>query len=91
MKRISAMGTMNYSLAVNSRIPLSRAASLDEPAYLLGKQIAAAGHATLTPIGLNLAYRTATGAADKSGLSIGFSPASGFRHHVRSLQLPTDV
>ena len=82
---------MNYSLAINSRVALSKSASLSQPAYSLGKQIAAGGHTALTPAGLNLAYQVAKGAADKSGLSIGFSPAAGLRQHVRDLQLPTDV
>ncbi|MYB40413.1 hypothetical protein F4X86_04075 [Candidatus Saccharibacteria bacterium] len=82
---------MNYSLAINSRVALSKSASLSRPAYSLGKQIAAAGHTALTPAGLSLAYQVARGAADKSGLSIGFSPAAGLRQHVNSLQLPTDV
>ena len=85
------MGTINYSLAINSRVPLSKAAGLSRPAYLLGKQIASAGHVALTPAGLNLAYRAAKGAADRSGLSIGFSPAAGLRQHVSGLQLPTDA
>ena len=85
------MGTMGYSLAINSRIPLPDSAGLRESAYLLGKQIAARGHTVVSPAGPGLAYRTAAGATDKAGLSIGFSPATSFRDHVKSLRLPTDV
>lgn len=82
---------IHYSLAVHSRVPLVDSASLSESAYLLGKEIAAKGQTLLSPVGLNLAHRVAAGASDKSGLSIGFSPASGRRDHVSNLQLPTDV
>ena len=91
LKKLSIIDMMNYSLAVNSRISLTDAASLKEPAYLLGKQIATKGHTLLSPVGLNLAYRAASGASDKAGLSIGFSPAANFRIHIKELQLPTDV
>ena len=82
---------LKYSLVVSSKIPLAGSAALGRPAYLLGQQIAAKGHVLLTPVQLSLAYRTAVGASDKAGLSIGFSPAANFREHVRELQLPDDV
>ncbi len=82
---------MNYSLAVHSRVALADSASLNQPAYLLGKEIASKGHILLSPVGLNLSHRAAAGASDKSGLSIGFSPAASLRSHVSDSQLPTDV
>ncbi len=82
---------MNYSLAVHSRVALADSASLNQPAYLLGKEIASKGHILLSPVDLNLAHRVAAGTSDKAGLSIGFSPAASLRSHVSDLQLPTDV
>ena len=82
---------MKYSLAVSSKIPLSDSADLNRAAYLIGKQIASAGHILISPIQLSLVYQAALGASDKAGLSIGFSPASNLREHSRYLQLPTDV
>ena len=88
---LSIIGMMRYSLAVNSRVSLANSASLSQPAYLLGKEVASKGHTLLSPIGLSLNHRVAAGVSDKAGLSIGFSPAASFRYHVTELQLPTDV
>ena len=82
---------MKYNLAVSSKIPLAGSAGLSRPAYLLGQRIAASGHKLISPVWPSLVYQVAAGVSDKAGLSIGFSPASSIRQHVRGLCLPDDV
>lgn len=55
----------------------------------LGAAIAKAGHTTLTGATVGLPHYAAIGASDVGGLSIGFSPASSHRQHVKSYRLPT--
>ena len=85
------MGKLQYSLAVSSKVPLRESVDLGQQAYVLGQKIATKGHVLLTPVGLNLAYQVAAGMSHKTGLSLGFSPASDLRYHVADFHLPTDV
>ncbi|TAK89540.1 hypothetical protein EPO04_00280 [Patescibacteria group bacterium] len=54
-----------------------------------GKRIAERGHITLTGSTTGLPDYAAGGAKQVGGVSIGFSPASSRRDHVKSYQLPT--
>jgi uncharacterized protein (TIGR00725 family) len=58
-------------------------------AYELGAAIARSGHTLTTGATIGLPQHAAQGAKDNGGLSIGFSPASTYREHVKSYRLPT--
>ena len=79
---------IRYSLAINSKVPLAEATHLEQPARLLGEQIAVQGHTLLTPVSLSLAYRVAQAVSQKAGLSIGFSQASSLRAHIVDCKFP---
>lgn len=57
-------------------------------AYALGAAIAKSGHTLTTGATVGLPQYAARGAKDNGGLSIGFSPASTIREHVKSYRLP---
>jgi hypothetical protein len=57
-------------------------------AYELGVAIANAGHILTTGATVGLPLYAAKGAVDAGGRSIGFSPASSLREHVRKYRLP---
>lgn len=57
-------------------------------AYALGAAIAKNGHTLTTGATVGLPQYAARGAKDNGGLSIGFSPASSIREHVKSYRLP---
>src|SRR5690242_1163782 len=57
-------------------------------AYALGAAIAKAGHTLTTGATTGLPEYAARGAKDHGGLSIGFSPATSYREHVKSYDLP---
>ena len=58
-------------------------------AFRLGKAIAKSGHTLLTGATVGLPHYAAIGAHAENGLSIGFSPASSHREHIKSYRLPT--
>ncbi|MCA9348865.1 hypothetical protein KC878_01835 [Candidatus Saccharibacteria bacterium] len=60
-------------------------------AYEIGKAIAEAGHIVTTGATVGLPYFGARGAYEAGGRSIGFSPASSLREHVRKYRLPVGV
>jgi len=57
-------------------------------AYALGAAIAKSGHTLTTGATNGLPQYAARGAKEHGGLSIGFSPASSYREHVKSYDLP---
>lgn len=58
-------------------------------AYELGAAIAKAGHTLTTGATSGLPQYAARGAKSQGGLSIGFSPASSYREHIKAYHLPT--
>lgn len=58
-------------------------------AYELGQAIAKSGHVLTTGATIGLPQWAARGCNAEGGLSIGFSPASTYREHVKSYKLPT--
>ncbi|MBI3624183.1 LOG family protein [Candidatus Saccharibacteria bacterium] len=56
----------------------------------LGAAIARRGHVLTTGATVGLPFYAARGAKKSGGLSIGFSPASGVREHLRKYRLPRD-
>jgi uncharacterized protein (TIGR00725 family) len=59
-----------------------------EDAEALGVAIAKAGHILTTGATVGLPFYAARGAKSAGGTSIGFSPASSLREHVRKYRLP---
>lgn len=57
----------------------------------LGKAIADTGHVLTTGATIGLPYYAAVGAKQAGGMSIGFSPASSLREHLRKYRLPHDA
>jgi uncharacterized protein (TIGR00725 family) len=65
--------------------------SVDEAcglAYEVGVQIAQKGHILTTGATVGVPMYSAKGAVDAGGVSIGFSPASSMRSHVKKYRLP---
>ncbi len=60
-------------------------------AQRVGKAIAKSGHVLTTGATVGLPYFAALGAKQAKGTSIGFSPATSLREHVRKYRLPYDV
>lgn len=58
-------------------------------AYEVGRAIARSGHVLTTGATIGLPQWAARGCSESGGLSIGFSPASTYREHVKSYRLPT--
>lgn len=58
-------------------------------AYDTGHAIGKSGHTLITGATVGLPHYAAKGAKAAGGLSIGFSPASSYREHVKSYRLPT--
>lgn len=58
-------------------------------AYEVGAAIARSGHVLTTGATIGLPQYAAAGCNENGGLSIGFSPASTYREHVKSYKLPT--
>ncbi len=54
----------------------------------LGAAIAKRGHVTTTGATVGLPFYAAKGAKEAGGMSIGYSPASGVRDHLRRYRLP---
>lgn len=59
-------------------------------AQALGAAIAREGHILTTGATIGLPYYAAKGAKEAGGTSIGFSPASSLREHLRKYRLPYD-
>lgn len=57
-------------------------------AQRLGAAIARAGHVVTTGATVGLPFFAAKGAKEAGGMSIGFSPASSVREHLRKYRLP---
>lgn len=83
-------GAMQYSICVSGAAagPTVRADS--NQAEALGAAIAKTGHVLTTGATVGLPYYAARGAKKAGGMSIGFSPASSLREHLRKYRLPYD-
>ncbi len=57
-------------------------------AVRIGAAIAKRGHVTTTGATVGLPYYAAKGASEAGGMSIGYSPASSIRDHLRKYRLP---
>lgn len=81
---------LQYSICVSGAAAGHTLESSGELAYELGKAIAEAGHVLTTGATIGLPYYSAIGAKRAGGVTIGFSPASSLREHIRKYRLPYD-
>lgn len=82
---------LRYSICVSGAAAGKTVMGARELAEALGKAIAKEGHILTTGATVGLPYFAAHGAKEMGGTSIGFSPASSLREHVRKYRLPHDV
>ena len=78
-----------YQICVSGAASGDTVEASHQLAFQLGKAIAKSGHTLLTGATIGLPHYAAVGAHSEGGLSIGFSPASSHREHVKSYRLPT--
>lgn len=78
-----------YQICVSGAAAGDTVEASHQLAFRLGKAIAEAGHTLLTGATVGLPHYAAVGAHGAGGLSIGFSPASSHREHVKAYRLPT--
>lgn len=78
-----------YQICVSGAAAGETVEASHQLAFRLGKAIALEGHTLLTGATIGLPHYAALGAHSEKGLSIGFSPASSHREHVKSYRLPT--
>lgn len=78
-----------YQICVSGAAAGDTVETSHQLAFRLGKAIAKEGHTLLTGATIGLPHYAAIGAHTEGGLSIGYSPASSHREHVKSYRLPT--
>lgn len=83
--------SIRYSICISGAAAGPTVTGARDEAVLLGKAIADEGHVLTTGATVGLPYFAALGAKQAQGMSIGFSPASSLREHVRKYRLPHDV
>jgi uncharacterized protein (TIGR00725 family) len=82
---------LRYSICVSGAAAGDTVVGAHDLAIELGKSIARAGHILTSGATVGLPYFAAYGAKQEGGTSIGFSPASSLREHLRKYRLPHDV
>lgn len=82
---------LRYSICVSGAAAGSTVDTARDKAQALGEAIAESGHIITTGATVGLPYYAAYGAKLRDGVSIGFSPASSLREHMRKYRLPHDV
>jgi uncharacterized protein (TIGR00725 family) len=82
---------LRYSICVSGAAAGETVETSHLKAQQLGEAIADNGHIVTTGATVGLPYYAAYGAKLKNGVSIGFSPASSLREHLRKYRLPYDV
>jgi uncharacterized protein (TIGR00725 family) len=83
--------TLRYSICVSGAAAGETVSESWKLAEELGEAIAKSGHILTTGATVGLPYYAAYGAKKAKGTSIGFSPASSLREHIRKYRLPHDV
>lgn len=79
---------MNYSICVSGAAAGDTVLGAHDLAERLGTAIAQAGHILTTGATVGLPLYAAKGARAAGGRSIGFSPASSLREHLKKYRLP---
>lgn len=82
---------IRYSICVSGAAGGKTVEAAKEMAEQLGKSIADAGHVITTGATVGLPYYAAAAATREGGMSIGFSPATSIREHLRKYRLPIDA
>jgi uncharacterized protein (TIGR00725 family) len=82
---------LRYSICVSGAAAGPTVIGAQDKAIVIGEEIAKSGHILTTGATVGLPYFAAYGAKKADGTSIGFSPASSLREHVRKYRLPHDV
>jgi uncharacterized protein (TIGR00725 family) len=79
---------LQYSICISGAAAGKTVLTSSDLAEQLGAAIGKAGHILTTGATVGLPYYAAIGAKKAGGVSIGFSPASSLREHVRKYHLP---
>ena len=79
---------LQYSICVSGAASGDTVESSKGLAQRLGAAIARRGHVTTTGATVGLPFYAAKAAKEAGGMSIGFSPASSVREHLRKYRLP---
>jgi uncharacterized protein (TIGR00725 family) len=82
---------LRYSICVSGAAAGKTVTDSHEKAQEIGTAIAREGHIITSGATVGLPYYAAYGAKQAGGVSIGFSPASSLREHIRKYRLPHDV
>jgi len=82
---------LRYSICVSGAAAGPTVTADHEVAQRIGAEIARSGHILTTGATVGLPYFAALGAKEAHGTSIGFSPASSLREHIRKYRLPYNV
>ncbi len=82
---------LRYAICVSGAAAGDTVVGAHDLAIQLGRAIAKEGHILTTGATVGLPYFAAYGAKEAGGTSIGFSPASSLREHLRKYRLPHDV
>ncbi len=88
---LEELKALRYSICVSGAAAGATIEVSHDKAQELGAAIAEEGHIITTGATVGLPYYAAYGAKLKGGVSIGFSPASSLREHIRKYRLPHDV
>lgn len=88
MAKIPKHAAYPYQICISGAAKGTTVEHAHELAEAAGKRIAERGHVTLTGSTTGLPDYGALGAKKAGGVSIGFSPASSRRDHIKSYQLP---
>ncbi|HSX30012.1 MAG TPA: hypothetical protein VLE73_05640 [Candidatus Saccharimonadales bacterium] len=88
---LSDLKYLRYSICVSGAAAGATVKANMDVAQRVGKAIAKSGHVLTTGATVGLPYFAALGAKQAKGTSIGFSPATSLREHVRKYRLPYDV
>jgi len=81
---------IRYSICVSGAAAGQTVKDSADLAEAVGMAIAREGHILTTGATIGLPYHAALGAKKAGGMSIGFSPASSLREHLRKYRLPND-
>lgn len=81
---------LQYSICVSGAAGGKTVEDSKTLAMRLGAAIAKRGHVTTTGATVGLPFYAAQGAKKAGGMSIGFSPASNVREHMRKYRLPRE-
>jgi len=84
------MQPLQYAICVSGAASGESVENSHSLATRLGAAIARRGHVTTTGATVGLPYYAAKGAKEAGGMSIGFSPASSIRDHMRRYRLPRE-